>query len=144
MPKGYSLHIGVNEVDNHAYGIEVMPLVNCLNDAKAMADIALKKGYTKITLLLNKRATLENFSYFIQNYANELEEGDIFLLSFSGHGIQLDTIAKHIEMDDIDEGWCLHDKFIRDKDFLHHLKLFKKGVRIVIVSDSCFSGGMLR
>ena len=47
-------------------------------------------------------------------------------------------------MDDTDEGWCLYDKFIRDKDFLHHLKLFKKGVRIVIVSDSCFSGGMLR
>lgn len=144
MPKGYSLHIGVNEVDASKYEKEAKPLASCLNDANAMANIASQKKYTKINILENKTATIEKFVFFMKQYAEELEAGDIFLLSFSGHGMQMETIDPEEEEDDMDEGWCFYDGFVRDKYLFQLWKLFKKGVRIIIVSDSCYSGDVFR
>ncbi len=72
--------------------------------------------------------------------AQELVKGDIFWLSYSGHGGQVPDIDGGEPDDLLDETWCLFDGELID-DELHALwTRFKPGVRILAVSDSCHSG----
>src|SRR5687767_3051000 len=85
MTTGISLHIGVNEVDPDHYGSKHQ-LDGCENDALAMANIASARGFTKITRLLSREATSSAVTTAIDAAALALGKGDIFWLSFSGHG----------------------------------------------------------
>ena len=48
--KGYSLHVGVNEVDQTHYE-DLSYLPSCENDAQAMLGIAQRAGYQKTKIL---------------------------------------------------------------------------------------------
>lgn len=67
--------------------------------------------------------------------------GDLFVLSFSGHGVSL---AEAGGDEAHDQAWCLFDNLLLDDELSQLWLLFAPGVRIVVVSDSCFSGSMLR
>ncbi|MCT7971177.1 caspase family protein [Laspinema olomoucense] len=131
---GKSLHIGVSESE-----INRKPLKYCEDDALAMARIAYSKGWSP-TPLFGKEARYETVVRLIKEAAEELEEGDIFWLSFSGHGCKtLDKTGN--EFDGYDESLVLSDRILID-DELHHLwSLFKSGVRILVILDCCHSGG---
>jgi metacaspase-1 len=144
MPKGYSLHIGLNSVNSHHYDGWTGALQACENDAEAMAAIAQKLNYAKITMLKTKQATREAVKDTLETYASMLTIGDIFLLSYSGHGGQLPDLNGDEITDGKDETWCLYDGEFLD-DELHNLfTKFAKGVRILVVSDSCHSGSVTR
>lgn len=70
-----------------------------------------------------------------------LQAGDLFVLSFSGHGVAL-TAAGGDEPHD--QAWCLYDNLLLDDELAELWPLFSPGVRVVVVSDSCHSGTMLR
>ena len=74
--------------------------------------------------------------------AGELEPGDIFFLTYSGHGGQVTNLNPEDdpEEDDLDETWCLYDRELIDDELFGLLATFKPGVRVVICSDSCHSG----
>jgi hypothetical protein len=44
------------------------------------------------------------------------------------------------EGDGADETWCLQDRQFLDDELFQHFRLFKPGVRIIVISDSCHSG----
>ena len=48
------------------------------------------------------------------------------------------------EKDDYDETWCLKDKQVIDDELFNIYAKFKKGVNILILSDSCHSGSVSR
>ena len=48
------------------------------------------------------------------------------------------------EVDGYDETWCFYNGEVFDDEIHELLKGFKKGVRILIISDSCFSGTIIR
>ena len=138
MAKGVSLHIGLNEVDPKVYG-DSYKLSGCINDAYAMADIAKKQGYSNIKILLDKEATGVNVVNEIKKTALELQDGDIFFITYSGHGRSVDDVDGD-ESDGKDETWCLYDGMLLD-DNLYKLWLeFKENVRLILLSDSCHSG----
>lgn len=138
----YSLHIGLNRVDPFVYGGWNGQLYGCHNDANAMADIALKNGY-QTSILLSEEATMKKVLDGIYTYALLANAGDTFLLTYSGHGGQLPDQGTD-EKDGLDETWVLYDGMLLDDRLLQSLAAFRAGVRIVVLSDSCHSGTVVK
>ncbi len=138
MAKGISLNIGLNSVDPNHYGGWDGLLNACEYDANDMAEIAELAGY-KVTKLLTKEATVNNVKEQLTNASKSLESGDYLLLSYSGHGGQLEDLNND-EDDYFDETWCLYDRQFVDDELNVCLRDFKEGVRILVFSDSCHSG----
>ena len=138
MPNGKSLHIGLNSVDPNHYSGWSGPLTACEADAHDMLSIAEKSGFIN-HILLTGTATRQNVINEIEKSANTLEAGDIFMLSYSGHGGQLPDWNGD-ETDQQDETWCLYDGQLVDDEIYSLLGKFQEGVRILVFSDSCNSG----
>ncbi len=142
MAKGISMHIGLNEVDPNHYGGWSGPLSACEYDAQDMDSIAKESGFTTSVLLTNQ-ATRSAVLNGISDAASELSSGDIFLMSYSGHGGQVPD-WNNDERDNEDETWCLFDGELIDDELYARWGDFKKGVRILVFSDSCHSGTVTR
>jgi metacaspase-1 len=142
MPTGIALTIGLNMVDPKHYQGWDGQLIACEADAKDMADIAQSKGF-KVTTLLTKDATRGAVLNAISKAANALKSGDIFVLTYSGHGGQLPDLNGD-EADGLDETWCLFDSELVDDEIYAAFGSFSPGVRILAFSDSCHSGTVLK
>lgn len=157
MPKGIALHIGINEVDATHYKKNEFEgwagaLKGCEADALVMKSIAEAQGF-ETNLLLTKAATRASVRQGIEQAAEKLEAGDYFLITYSGHGGQVLDISRDEKKDkdmmsgqsDIrDETWCLYDAQILDDELRELWTNFKSGVRILLFSDSCHSGTVVR
>src|SRR6476661_504541 len=139
MPQGLALTIGLNSVDPAHYGGWSGELRACEADAEDMAEIAKSRLFT-VKTLLTASATRAKVISEITQAASALKSGDIFVLSYSGHGGQLPDKNKD-ELDDrMDETWCLYDCELVDDETYNLLAKFATGVRILVFSDSCHSG----
>lgn len=143
MPTGISLHIGLNRVDPDQYEGWDGQLTACEADAKDMEALAKKQGFATRTLLLTKAATAGAVSKAILDAAKALKSGDLFFLTYSGHGGQVND-TNGDEPDRMDETWVCHDRQFIDDELYELWAKFKAGVRIVVLSDSCHSGTVLR
>ena len=145
VQKGRSLHIGLNNVDTQAYqsqGFFIPVLAGCINDATAMQSLAAGQGFIT-QRLTDDQATSSEVIRLISSYGRELESGDMFLLTFSGHGGQVSD-ANGDEDDGKDETWVLHDRMLIDDELFQLFSQFEPGVRIFMLSDSCHSGTVTR
>lgn len=142
MSQAISFHLGLNAVDAHVYKGWSGPLRGCENDARAMQAIADARGFTS-RLLLGADATRPNLFAAMDRAAAELVADDLLLLTYSGHGASLADRSGD-EPDQRDEAWCLHDGLLLDDEIHHRLCAFAAGVRVLVVSDSCFSGSVTR
>ena len=133
-----ALTIGLNSIDPNHYGGWSGDLTACEYDALAMTDIAKSQGF-KANTLLTTTATRAKITEEIRNAAQTLKTGDIFMLSYSGHGGQLPDRNEE-EIDAIDETWCAYDGQLVDDELYELLAEFEQGVRILVFSDSCHSG----
>ncbi|TMB06742.1 MAG: caspase family protein [Deltaproteobacteria bacterium] len=138
MPKGFSLHIGLNEVDPSHYAGWSGELVACEADAEDMQQIA-RTGRYESKLLKTSQASRDAVKSAIADAAAGLKSGDVFFLTCSSHGGQIPDLNGD-EIDGLDETWVLYDGQLID-DELHELwRKFEKGVRVLVLSDSCHSG----
>lgn len=170
MNKGISLHIGVNELDPFGYPLKPTygkryvviskhhdpvsfgdndfnvgfrgPLSTCEKDAQAMYELAKKQKFNA-KMLKTKEATADNVIKEIKSAAKELMAGDTFLLSYAGHGAQVEDLSGD-EADGEDETWCLYDRMFLDDEQRELYAEFDKGVKIIVLSDSCHSGSATR
>lgn len=173
MAKGLSLHIGVNRLNPVEYplakhqGWECVlllggdtqvrvdgdfcvswegplgrPLMGCEKDAQDMSRIAEQQGF-EATILATEEATAARVEKEIQSAAQKLESGDIFFLTYAGHGSQVEDLTGD-EADHEDETWCLYDRMFLDDEQRALYTEFAEGVRIVVLSDSCHSGTATR
>jgi metacaspase-1 len=138
-----SLHIGLNSVNPEHYEGWSGPLAACEFDANDMRDLAKARGI-KASVLLTRDATRARTLAAIRAAAKALKAGDLFFLSYSGHGGQVDDVSGEDETDKLDETWCLFDGQLIDDELYFELTKFKKGVRIIVLSDSCHSGTVTR
>ncbi len=139
---GRSLHIGLNAVARAHYGGWSGRLAACEFDANDMAAIARSRGI-RPKVLLTKAATRAKVLAGIRSAATRLKKGDLFLLTYSGHGGQLPDVTSE-EKDGRDETWCLYDGELIDDELYYALSRFATGVRILVLSDSCHSGTVTR
>ncbi len=140
--RAVSLHIGLNTVSASAYGGWTGPLASCEFDANDMAALARAQGI-KASVLLTKKGTRANTLAAIRSAAKSLRAGDLFFLTYSGHGGQVPDVSGD-EADKQDETWCLYDGQLIDDELYFELSRFAAGVRILVLSDSCHSGTVTR
>jgi len=144
MAKGHSIHFGINKVDRHRYDGWDGFLASCEADAQAMFDIATAQQFTSSSLFLTQEATKSAFLSAMAELQEKAEAGDLVFISFSGHGGSIMDRDDGEELDGRDETWCFYDGQIVDDKILALLKKFKPDVRVLIVSDSCHSGTVIK
>jgi metacaspase-1 len=142
MPKGLALTIGLNSVDPVHYGGWSGELTACEADARDMAEIARSKKFS-VKTLLTKAATRRNVIKELTKAASALGSDGIFMLSYSGHGGQVPDKNKD-EDDYQDETWCLYDGQLIDDEMYSLLGKFVAGTRVLVFSDSCHSGTVVK
>lgn len=141
MAQGTSLHIGLNTVSPAAYR-NPTPLSGCVNDANDMRQIALSRGF-QTHGLTDEGATAAAVIDLLSMSARRMRAGDLMFVTYSGHGGSvLDESGD--EADGKDETWCLYDRMLFDDELATIWAQFARGVRIVVLSDSCHSGTVLR
>lgn len=141
--RGISLHIGVNRCDTTHYPKTwKSALSSCENDADTMQAIAAERGFETLQLKTGE-ATRDGVSGAIKSAAATLGPGDMFLVTYSGHGGQVRDVDGD-EKDGSDDTWCLYDAQFLDDELTVLLAGFAPGVRVLVVSDSCHSGTMLK
>jgi metacaspase-1 len=145
MPTGISVHIGLNRVDPIQYEGWDGQLGACEADAKDMRALAAAQGFHVAPSLLTDQATSEAVTLAIKDAARKLKSGDLFFLTYSGHGGQVkDTNGDEADNDRMDETWVLFDRQFVDDELYDLWRQFKRGVRILVLSDSCHSGTVTR
>jgi metacaspase-1 len=141
MARGMSVHVGLNTVDPDHYDGWDGALNACEADADDMEALAKDRGF-ETKKLLTKEATSDAIIQAIENAAGELESGDMFFITYSGHGGQVPDTNREEEADNSDETWLAFDRQIVDDELYALWGKFKPGVRILVLSDSCHSGSV--
>ena len=143
MPKGMSIHIGLNLVDPVHYQGWDGALSACEADAKDMYALAKKQKFEALPPILTRSATAKAVSDALTRAAEKLKKGDILLVTYSGHGGQTKDWNGD-EADEMDETWVLYDRQLVDDELYKLWGKFRAGVRILVLSDSCHSGSVTR
>jgi hypothetical protein len=141
-PNGYALAIGLNKVDPVHYGGPVQELSGCEPDAMDMKGIAISQGL-EVEVLLTEAATRDAVLGKLSALAGKLKPADLLVVSYSGHGGNVPD-QNGDEADGLDETWCLYDGQLLDDELYGALMKFQAGVRILVFSDSCHSGTVLK
>ena len=148
MPQGISIHIGLNHLDpTHYRDQNGKPwsgdLIGCESDAQAMRDLATARGLHAGAPLLSQTATTQAVLDALDAASRQLDAGDLLLLTYSGHGGQV-ADRNGDEDDFLDETWALFDRELVDDELYARWGQFNAGVRIVVLSDSCHSGTVVK
>jgi hypothetical protein len=78
----------------------------------------------------------------IECAAQELAAGDLFLLTYWGHGGQVPDRNDELESDRADETWLLYNRQLVDDELFALWAKFQLGVRMLVLSDSSHSGSV--
>ncbi len=125
-----SLHIGTTYDGDGASG------------AQAFEAQASLRGL-RTCMLLGANATCDNVLKEIRVAASNLQPGDVFVITFTGHGDwRVDDGVD--EADQRDELWCLVDGMLSDDQLYAEWFAFRPGVEVRVVMDACFSGSSIR
>ncbi|MBM3236940.1 T9SS type A sorting domain-containing protein [Candidatus Poribacteria bacterium] len=102
---------------------------------------------SNIQLLLDSEANKSNIKTAIETMGSMADSDDVCLLFFSGHGTNGTDIAPIDESDGLDEYICSYgsslNEYIRDdelSDWLGNLPT----TNVVVIVDTCFSGGQIK
>ena len=142
MTQAVSLHIGINNFDANHYGITA-PLTACVNDAYAMRDIAKARGF-KPTVLIDQQATYNAITGFLLKQGRDLGPGDTLFVTFAGHGSQTPDLNNDERPRTLDQTWCAYDRMIVDDELAEIWMTYRRGVRVLVVTDSCHNASVAR
>lgn len=132
----YALCTGLNKYSS-SY-MSGNDLTGCVPDAKNVyTNITLRGEWTSSNakLFTNSQGTFAAVSNQLMSFASTAVSGDVVLYYHSSHGYQ-DSGKK--------TGICMYDDDMPDSSFAKILANFKAGVKVVIVLDTCHSGGMFK
>jgi hypothetical protein len=140
MGKKHALLIGLNEVNKQHY-VGWTGALRYAEDGvkKVNSEIIALRGFNTPYILLRAQATRLNVQQKLNTLANDAAPGDLVVVYYAGHG-QQEQDKQRFEVDKLDEAWCLYDGLFLDDELWAAWCQFRKGVRILLVSDSCNSG----
>jgi formylglycine-generating enzyme required for sulfatase activity len=131
----YALAIGIN-----SYRPPLPTLSTAVNDAESVAQLLAERYGFRVQTLLNVNATRANILRGFAQYQSSLGDLDNLLIYYAGHG-QQEAEESYWLPADVDES--SRANWISADDITHSIKLLKAR-HILIISDSCYSGGLTR
>jgi hypothetical protein len=135
-----ALCIGIND-----YPGSGSDLTGCINDARDWAG-AFRGCGLPVTELHDRAATGQAIRECLLQLIAQAEPEETLLIQYSGHGSFVPDIDSD-EPDGTDECICPYDfqtDLITDDELFDIFESREKGVRIVMISDSCNSGTVTR
>lgn len=136
-----ALCIGIND-----YPGTQNDLAGCVNDMQDWAEALEGRGFA-VQTMADAQATKANMVAAISALVGGAQPGDSLVITYSGHGTYAPDSSGD-EPDGLDEALCPYDidkGSVLIDDEIH--QLFERRaakVRIVLISDSCHSGTVLR
>jgi len=136
-----ALCIGIND-----YPGTNSDLSGCVNDATDWADSLTRYDFS-VEQLLDREATKEAMYNGIRQLVQQAHSGDTVVITYSGHGSWIPDLDKD-EPDERDEVLCPYDisknRPLTDDELYDIFAERERGVRIVMIADSCHSGSVIR
>jgi len=136
-----SLHIGIND-----YPGTGNDLSGCVNDANDWQNALGDRGFDT-SIILDSEATKARMIEEITKIVDETGRDDIAVITYSGHGTWTPD-EDGDEADGRDEALCPHDttegNILKDDELYEIFCQRRRGARIIIISDSCHSGTVIR
>ena len=136
-----ALCIGIND-----YPGTGSDLAGCVNDANDWAAELARRDFT-VELMLDGQATGEAMRAAMRKLVGGAATGDTVVITYSGHGTWVRD-DNGDEPDGRDEALCPWDIAERgpllDDELYEILSDRARGVRVVMISDSCHSGSVAR
>ena len=114
MPKALSLHVGVSISKGHAGPLGTA--LGCSTAATTLASITRGLRFARTELLTNEDATLQNVIAHFDTLSapGTLDDGDLLVLTFAGHGKELAGPGSGCEPHD--QALVLYDEYLVDND----------------------------
>ena len=146
-PNRRALIVGINR-----YALIQLTLDGCANDAYLMSALLQERGFdaSEIRMVLDERATTEGIQQRIQWLLADTAPGDVRLLYYSGHGVQLPAYGVSDEPDHLIEALVPHDfdwteaHTISDKWLAHQYGNLPYEAHFIALFDCCHAGGLTR
>lgn len=121
-------------------------LSGCVNDAQDWAAALKGRGFS-VRTMLDSEATKESMVAAMEDMIGGAQAGDSVILTYSGHGTFVPD-AEGDEPDARDEALCPYDidqgKVLLDDEIHALFSSRRSGVKLVLISDSCHSGSVIR
>jgi len=122
-------------------------LNTAVNDAKALKDVLLDRYYfdsDHLIELYDADATRRNILQKFRYLAKKVKPEDSLLVYYAGHG-QIDPITKEGSWIPVESDTSNPAEWLSNHDIRNYLRAdVIKARHILLVSDSCFSGGFFR
>jgi hypothetical protein len=138
-----ALCVGIND-----YPYEGSDLNGCVNDARAWAELLVEHfnfARDSVKLLTDSEATKANMVAGLKDLIAGSQTGDILVFTNSSHGTYVADASG--DEDKYDEAICPYDcadNLLVDDELRELFANVAKGVRLSVISDSCFSGTVTR
>jgi hypothetical protein len=138
-----ALCVGIND-----YPLADMDLKGCVNDAHDWAKV-LTEHYdfarSDVTLLLDADATKTAIRQQLGTLLAGAAKGDVLVFTNSSHGTYVgDTSGDEPSYDEAICPYDTTDELLVDDELRELFSGLKPGVRLTVISDSCFSGTVTR
>jgi len=133
----YAIVIGINK-----YPAPLPQLKTAVNDARAVANLLEKSYGFKTTPLLDKDATRVNILNTINHFRDTLGENDSLLIYYAGHGYS-DKVADKAYWLPVDADSIYSSNRIIADELTTDVRV-QNARHVLIISDSCYSGGLSR
>ncbi len=133
----YGVFVGLNKYSS-SYIDSSSFLSGCVPDANHIYTNTIQRGDwtpATVTRLLDSAGTKAAIRRAITNYAATAVAGDKFLYFHSSHGGQNSGTSVYI---------CSYDDDYQDTELAADLAKFAAGVQVVVVVDTCHSGGLFK
>jgi TPR repeat protein len=135
--KYYALVIGIN-----AYAAPVPQLHTAVGDAKALADVLTRRYGFEVKTLFDGEATREHILASITHYEIALKPNDNLLIYYAGHGFENKTANKSYWLP-VDANSMMSSNRISSDDLTTEMATLRAR-HVLLISDSCYSGGLTR
>ena len=135
--------VGIND-----YPIPGADLKGCVNDARQWAGL-LKDHFEfsggDVRLLLDKAAPKAAIITALKDLLAGAKSGDVLVFTNSSHGTYVaDKSGDEKGYDEALCPWDIRDNLVIDDDLRELFSGLAAGVRLTVISDSCFSGTVTR
>ena len=135
--KYYAIVIGINN-----YRSPLSTLVTPVNDARAIAAVLTESYGFQVKLLLNQEATRVHILDAIIQFRDTLDENDSLLIYYAGHGYSDRASDKAYWLPFDADSVYSSNRIIADE--LTTDVRVQNARHVLIISDSCYSGGLSR